>query len=78
MIEENKNYSVSSLSLGSALADTTLGNQIMGQVSRHLEKALIKLTEVEEQLAEYEDTLEKIVVMDPQSSGKEMLLNQIK
>lgn len=78
VVEENKNYSVSSLSLGSALADTTLGNQIMGQVSRHLEKALIKLTEVEEQLAEYEDTLEKIVVMDPQSSGKEMLMSQIK
>lgn len=78
VVEENKNYSVDSLSLGSALADTTLGNQIIGQVSRHLEKALIKLTEVEERLAEYEDTLEKIVVMDPQSSGKEMLLNQIK
>lgn len=78
VIGANKNLNISESNFGSIFVETPSGRGLVEHVSKQLEKALTKLGNVEEELEEYEDTLEKIVCLDENSTGRAMLQERIK
>lgn len=78
VIADNKNYNLCPSNFGSIFVETSSGKSIIDHVSTQLEKALIKLGCVEGKLDEYEDTLEKIVCLDENSTAKAMLEERVK